>query len=124
MLYVPGMKRNLVSISALEDKGYRVTFVDGKVLTWNKYSSINIEKLIGVREEILYRLISLTAQAFVHDSTNINELWHIRLTHLNYQALPTLKNMVTGLPMLHVDHDGVCRGCALGKNTKGSFLKS
>ena len=28
------------------------------------------------------------------------------------------------LPMLHVDNDGVCRGCALGKYTKGSFPKS
>jgi hypothetical protein len=26
VLYVPGMKRNLVSISAFEDKGYKVTF--------------------------------------------------------------------------------------------------
>ena len=26
--------------------------------------------------------------------------------------------------MLHVDHDGVCRGCVLGKNSTGSFLKS
>ena len=32
--------------------------------------------------------------------------------------------MVAGLPMLHVDHDGICRGCELGKNTKGSFPKS
>ena len=32
VLYVPGMKRNLVSISALKGKGYRVTFVDGNVL--------------------------------------------------------------------------------------------
>ena len=32
--------------------------------------------------------------------------------------------MVTGLPMLHVDHDGVCRGCPLDKNNKGSFPKS
>ena len=32
--------------------------------------------------------------------------------------------MVTSLPMLHVDHDGICRGCALSKNTKGSFPKS
>jgi hypothetical protein len=27
VLYVPGMKRNLVSISALEDKGYKVNFL-------------------------------------------------------------------------------------------------
>ena len=40
VLYVPGMKRNLVSISTLEDKGYRVTFADGKVLAWHKDSSM------------------------------------------------------------------------------------
>ena len=124
MLYVHGMKRNLVSISASKDKGYRVTFADGNVLAWHKNSSMNTTKVIGVREESLYRLSTVLAQALVHDSTNINELWHRRLAHLNYQALPALRNMVTGLPMLHVDHDGKCRGCALGKNTKGSFSKS
>jgi len=30
------MKRNLVSISALEGKGYKVAFSDGKVLAWDK----------------------------------------------------------------------------------------
>ena len=34
VLYVPGMKRNLVCITALEDKGYKVAFSDGKVLAW------------------------------------------------------------------------------------------
>ena len=85
---------------------------------------MNIAKVIGVREESLYRLSILLAQALVHDSTNINELWHIRLTNLNYQSLPTLRNIVTGLPVFHVDDDGVCRRCALDKNTKGSFPKS
>ena len=118
------MKRNLVSISALEDKGYRVTFVDGNVLAWHNNFSMNTTKVIGVREESLSRLSSLPAQALVHDSININELWHRKLAHLNYQALPTFRNVVTGLPMHHVEHDGVCRGCALGKNTKGSFVKS
>ena len=32
VLYVPGRKRNLVSISSLEEKGYKVPFSDGKVL--------------------------------------------------------------------------------------------
>ena len=36
VLYVHGMKRNLVSILALEDKGYKVAFSDGKVLAWQK----------------------------------------------------------------------------------------
>eukprot|EP00253_Pinus_taeda_P026491 PITA_26491 len=34
VLYVPDLKNNLVSISAMEDKGYKVTFSDGKVRIW------------------------------------------------------------------------------------------
>jgi transposase InsO family protein len=29
--------------------------------------------------------------------------------------------MVTGLPKIQIHHKGVCKGCALGKNIKGSF---
>ena len=54
VLYVPGMKINLVSITALEDKGYKVAFSDGKVLAWCKNSSMDTTKEIGVREESLY----------------------------------------------------------------------
>ena len=36
VLYVPGLKKNLLSISALDAKGMRVTFVDGKVLMFLK----------------------------------------------------------------------------------------
>jgi hypothetical protein len=36
VLYVPGMKRNLVFVSTLEDKGYKVTFSKGKFLAWHK----------------------------------------------------------------------------------------
>jgi hypothetical protein len=56
ILYVPGMKRNLVSISALEDKGYKVTFFEGKVLAWHKDSHMNSARVIGVRENNLYTL--------------------------------------------------------------------
>jgi hypothetical protein len=41
VLYVPGMKRNLVFVSSLEDKGYKVTFSEGKFLTWHKNSHMD-----------------------------------------------------------------------------------
>ena len=123
-LHVPGMKINLVSISSLEDKGHKVAFSYGKVLAWHKNSSMEVTKEIGVREESLYRLITPLGQALVHDSTSMGELWHRRLAHINYRALLALRNIVMGLAALHLDHDGVCRGCTLGKNTKGSFPNS
>jgi hypothetical protein len=60
----------------------------------------------------------------MHDSISLSELWHRRLANLHYRALPTLGKMVTILPALHVEHDGICRGCALGTNAKGSFSGS
>ena len=55
ILYVLGLKKNLLSISCLEDKGKRVAFVDGKLLVWGKYSSIDKARAIGVREGSLHR---------------------------------------------------------------------
>ena len=40
ILYVPGIKKNLLSVSALEDKGFWVTFMEGKALLWHKDSSL------------------------------------------------------------------------------------
>ena len=33
VLYVPGIKRNLISVTTLEDDGHNVAFMDGKVIT-------------------------------------------------------------------------------------------
>jgi hypothetical protein len=48
VLYVPGMKRNLVSVSSLEDKGYKITFSEGKFLAWHKNSHMDYARVIGV----------------------------------------------------------------------------
>jgi hypothetical protein len=40
ILYVPGLEKNLVSISCLEDKGNIIAFIDEKVLSWHKDSNI------------------------------------------------------------------------------------
>ena len=36
MLYVLDLKKNLVSIYVMEDKGFKVTFIDGKVRVWQR----------------------------------------------------------------------------------------
>jgi hypothetical protein len=124
VLFVPGMRRNLVSILSLENKGYKVSFSDGKVLAWNKNSSMDSSQVIGVREDRLYILIVRPFQDLIHDSISLSELWHMRLAHLHYRDLPSLGKMVIGLPNIHVEHDGICIGCSLGNNAKGSFPSS
>jgi hypothetical protein len=34
VIYVPGLTKNLLSISGLDKKGFRVAFIDGEVLMW------------------------------------------------------------------------------------------
>jgi hypothetical protein len=58
----------------------------------------------------------------MHTSENLCELWHRMMGHLHHRALPLLRQMVTGLSDFSLDHQGVCRGCALGKNVKEHFL--
>ena len=50
-----------------------------------------------------------------------SELWHRRLAHVHYRALPIASKVVEGLPKFQAKHDGVCKGCAKGKNTKKTF---
>jgi hypothetical protein len=68
VLFVPGMRRNLVSISALQEKGYKVSFSDCKVLARHKNASMGSARVISVQEDNLYRLAVQPVQALVHDS--------------------------------------------------------
>jgi hypothetical protein len=70
VLYVPGLENNLVSIYFLEDKGNIIDFVDGKVLSWHKDSSIENVRVIGSHEGNLYRLLEQNEEALVHDEVN------------------------------------------------------
>ena len=36
ILYVPSLKKNVISVTVLEDKGLSVSFSEGKVLIWSK----------------------------------------------------------------------------------------
>jgi hypothetical protein len=89
--YVPSLKKNLVSISCLKEKGDKVEFLDGKVRVWSKDSKIENARVIGICEGRLYKLLGHNIQALVHDGINPSELWHRRYTHLHYQSLPSLK---------------------------------
>jgi hypothetical protein len=124
VLYVPGLTKNFLSISALYKKGFRVAFIDGEVLMWPKGKTIEDEIIIGTEEGGLYKLKGHSDATLIHSIESLCELWHKILSHVNYNALPYVSKAVLGLPDFKVDHEGVCKGCAQGKNIKNPFLKS
>jgi hypothetical protein len=56
VLYVPKLKKNLLSVSVLEDRGFFIMFKKGKVLIRLEGAIPDTTMNIGVREGKLYRL--------------------------------------------------------------------
>lgn len=50
-MYVSDLKKNLIFISNLEEKGMRVAFLNGKVLYWPKESQMRNVFALGSRVE-------------------------------------------------------------------------
>ena len=74
VLYVPDLKKKLVSISAMEDKGFNVAFIDGKVRIWKK--SFKEAITIGFRVDTLYQVGGSPLGAMACDTIRQTELWH------------------------------------------------
>ena len=125
VLYVPGLKKNLVSVSTIEDRGLGVCFSDGRVQVYPKATGMSSAMDIGVRCGKMYKLLFQPQCALAHSSSSeLCELWHRRMAHLHHPALRLLRSMVTGLPEFSTEQEDVCRGCALGKYTKTAFPSS
>ena len=56
VLFVPGLKKNLISISGLDAKVMRVAFIDGQVIMWPKGKTIDDVVVIGEQEGRSYKL--------------------------------------------------------------------
>ena len=85
VLLVEGLKHNLISISQLCDKGFKVTFEPNNCLIYDACGSI---VLIGKRVNNIY-LLDLHHASFIIHFLLIKEddtwLWHRRLCHIHMQ---------------------------------------
>jgi hypothetical protein len=123
VLYVPGLKKNLLSISALDEKGFRVAFIDDEVLMWRRGKSIDDVVVIGVQEGGLYKLKRHSVSALVHTTVTPSELWHRIFAHIHYKALLIMSKMVTSLPEIQEDHEGTV-ACYGHKYRGANFSKA
>jgi hypothetical protein len=78
VLYVPGLIKNLLSISTLDKKGFKVAFIDGEVIMWPKGKTIEDAIVIGTEEGGLYELKGHSDVALTHSTKIPCELWHRR----------------------------------------------
>eukprot|EP00253_Pinus_taeda_P014713 PITA_14713 len=103
VMFVPRLEKNLLLVMAMEDRRLEVSFMGGKVAIRSKGADPNKRRVIGSRENDLYLLRGQPVKALLHESDSQSELWHKRMGHLHYRALPMLWRMVTGFLEIRVE---------------------
>ena len=103
----------------MEDKGYKVTFNNGKV----HVSKNNVKDAftLGFHVDSLYQVNGSPLGIMSYDTSLQSELWHQRFPPLHYKAILGVRQMVTRMPKFRVEKEGVCLGCAKGKLRRGPF---
>ena len=118
VLYVKGLRVNMLSISQICDQDFMVLFSKGKCLVMDESG----KKLIsGVR--ILDNCYGLVPNVdIVYNSIRLpNEnLWHQRMGHASYKHLSNVfkHESILGIPKLSRVSNVVCGPCQLGKQMK------
>ena len=133
VLYVPGLKRRLLSISAFTEMGATIIF-QGSLCT----IIINDKRYeLGHKHGKLWKLNNIaTCCAAVSSSKpsavgptslkkNSLTLWHLRYGHLNLKDVHTLysEKLVDGIEIDSKHVEEVCEGCAVGKAVRYPFPK-
>ncbi|GAB2288016.1 hypothetical protein Dimus_037973 [Dionaea muscipula] len=126
VMYVPEIRKNLISGSLLSKHGFRLVFeADKVVLSKNGmyigrgYMSDDMFKLnvltVVPKKEMNNKTAS--ASTYMLESSNV---WHGRLEHVNYGSMRRLANM-NHIPNFSLDNQRKCEICVEAKLTRTSF---
>ena len=126
VLFVPNLKRSLISIRQLDDEGKKAVFSGNCCTVYDKSGEILLQ---GTRISSLYvadNLIILEKKyGLLCESKSELALWHRRLGHIGYSGLQKLieKNMANGICLTYSKDDvEFCEPCIMGKQNRKPFI--
>ena len=126
ILFVPEIRKNLVSASLLSKKGSKLVFESDKlVLTkggtfmGKEYMSEGLFKLNVFNGNVIASTINkrFMSSAYIVESC---ELWHSRLEHVNYRSMYKMTNLVL-LPKFGINKTRKCEICVESKFARKPF---
>jgi len=123
VLYVPGMKSNLISMGQLLEKGYSVRIVGNLLEVCDAAKKTVIRVPLARNRTFKVSLNNLDTQCFsVAVYTDESWLWHLRMGHLNFRDLSRMsfEKLVSGLPLIKTPIK-VCENCWISKQFRTSF---
>ena len=117
MLYVEGLRVNLMSISQICDQDFVVLFLKGKCLMLNESGKKLISGVCTL--DNCYGLVP-DADIVCNSIRLPKDLWHQRMGHASYKHLSIVSKheSALGIPKLSKVNNVVCGACQLGKQMK------
>ncbi|KAH0765122.1 hypothetical protein KY285_000993 [Solanum tuberosum] len=126
--HVPGLKKNLISVSQITDFGKYVLFGPDDVKVLGNMKNIEADVLFAGKKKGSLFVMS-AGEAYVKKTSQIDNaaIWYARLGHLGYQMLEKIfsNKLLDGMPPLkNAQEKVVCQGCQYGKSHRLPFQSS
>ncbi|KAK1423986.1 hypothetical protein QVD17_19297 [Tagetes erecta] len=122
VLYVPEIRKNLVSGWLLNKFGFKLVFESDKVVLTK--SGVYVGKGYALNGMFKLNVMVVgemnktgTSSAYMLESSN---MWHGRLGHVNFNSIRRLINL-NYIPTFHIDSNHKCETCVEAKQTRTSF---
>ena len=122
VLYVEGLKANLISISKIYDKNFNIQFSQNLCKVFGLNGNC---VMIGLRTSdncyaVCQNPFTSSSSSLVCGSSKVEsiDLWHHRLGHLKYCDLMKVANteVIKGIPKLGNPSNPICGPCQMKKN--------
>lgn len=116
---IPHLRNNIISLGQMSENGNKV-IMRGEFLWIYEERGRLLMKVKRSPNRLYKIIIEVSKQRCLMTKPEENSrLWHLRLGHVNYQAMALMSknNMVNGMPVT-VKPNEVCDGCLMGKETR------
>lgn len=119
VMFVPDLTVNLISVSNLTEKNFKLTFTD------TTCNVIKCGKVVLTARKIgrVYTILAVgRANLTTSTASKGMMLWHQRLGHLNFDSLTSLKKAANGIDFKVTTQKEVCDICLNGKQSRTPFV--
>lgn len=121
--YIPSLCNNIISLGQMSEDGNKVV-LKGDYL-WIHDQGERLLMKVRRAPNRLYKLVIETGKkstCMLAKVDEVSKLWHVRLGHVNYQAMHMMRKeqMVIGMPRIgQLEND--CDGCLMSKQARKKF---
>jgi hypothetical protein len=110
VLYIPGMKCNLLSIGQLLEKDYKIVMENKLLNVFDTKGNLLMKAQMSKNRTFKIELNVMNHKCLMTASSREEWLWHYRMGHLNFRDLTIMqkRSMVTGLPRCIIHAQIMC----------------